>query len=288
MKYAFIDEEKAFPVAFMCTHLGVSRSGYYAWRTRGPSRHADRDAALTAFARAEFARYPRGCGSRVVHGALRHAGHVTSRKRLMRLMAAAHLRCRLKRRHVRTTNSQHTQRIAPNVLQRRFEVGVPNRVWASDITYLLTSTGWAYLAVVIDLGTRKVVGWDVSPTMEHGLVVRALEQALATRRPPPGLVHHSDRGVQYASTAYQALLAQHGIVCSMSRKGNCWDNAVVESFFGALKRELPHDDRPADWREAERRVFAYIAAHYNTTRRHSTLGYLSPTAYEAQQAAMAA
>jgi putative transposase len=124
--------------------------------------------------------------------------------------------------------------------------------------------------------------------MEHGLVVRALEQALATRRPPPGLVHHSDRGVQYASTAYQALLAQHGIVCSMSRRGNCWDNAVVESFFGALKRELPHDDRPADWRDAERRVFAYIAAHYNTTRRHSTLGYLSPTAYEAQQAAMAA
>ena len=285
MRFAFIDEEKAFPIAYMCRQLQVSRSGYYAWRDRGQSARELEDRELLPIIQAEFQSYPRGCGSRPAMKALREAGRHVSRKRIVRLMAADGLRHRLKRRFVRTTDSGHTNRVAPNVLKRDFDVGKPNEVWASDITYLLTKRGWVYLAVVLDIGTRRIVGWDVSPTMEQGLVLRALNNAIVERRPGHGLIHHSDRGVQYTADDYQALLAHHGMTCSMSRKGDCWDNAVVESFFGCLKREMAGDDIPDDWREVDRRVFAYIAGHYNSHRRHSALGHLSPNAYEEMLAA---
>ena len=285
MKFAFIYEEKAFTVAYMCRQLEVSRSGYYAWRDRGESARAIEDGELLPLIRAEFEKYPRGCGSRTAQGALRSAGHRVGRKRVARLMSDDNLRHRLKRRFVRTTDSAHKNRIAPNILKRSFDVGTPNKVWASDITYLPTKRGWVYLAVVLDIGSRKVVGWDVSPSMEQDLVLRALSAAIEHRRPGPGLIHHSDRGVQYTSDAYRSLLHDSAITCSMSRKGNCWDNAVVESFFGCLKREMPGDDVPEDWRDVDRRVFAYIASHYNSNRRHSALGYVSPNEYEQRLAA---
>jgi len=285
VRFAFIHEEKAFTIDFMCRHLEVSRSGYYAWRDREASARECRDDELVPLMRATFDTYPRGCGSRMLVGALKNAGYSVGRKRVVRLMAENRMRHRLKRRFARTTDSGHKKRIARNRLKRDFAVGAPNKAWASDITYLPTRRGWVYLAVVIDLGTRKVVGWNVGPTMEQELVLRALRDAIFERRPEPGLVHHSDRGVQYASDDHRALLAEHGMVCSMSRKGNCWDNAVVESFFGCLKREMPEDDIAADWRDAERRVFSYIAGHYNSSRLHSALDYVTPNRYEELQAA---
>jgi transposase InsO family protein len=285
VRFAFIHEEKAFPIDFMCRQLEVSRSGYYAWRDREASSREQRDDELVPLMRSVFDQYPRGCGSRMLVGALKNAGHSVSRKRVVRLMAEHQMRHRLKRRFARTTDSRHKKRAARNVLKRDFTVGLPNKAWASDITYLPTRRGWVYLAVVIDLGTRKVVGWSVGRTMEQELVLRALRDAIFERRPEPGLVHHSDRGVQYASDEYRALLAEHEMVCSMSRKGNCWDNAVVESFFACLKREMRDDDIAADWRDAERRVFSYIAGHYNSSRLHSALDYVTPNRYEEMQAA---
>ena len=283
MKFDFIAAENAdrrFEVKFMCRELGVSTSGYYDYRTRGISAHDRKDLALVPMIHAEFRKHPRGCGSRMVLGALRAKGCVTSRNRVVRLMAEEKLCHRLKRRYVRTTQSKHERPVAPNVLKQSFEIGKPNKVWASDITYMHTRGGWAYLALVLDLGSRKVVGWRVGPTMEESLVLDALRQALEQRKPPPGLVHHSDRGTQYAGAAYQRLLAEHELVCSMSRRGNCWDNACVESFFSTMKRELPNDHVFEDWREVERAVFAYVDAHYNTRRPHSALGYLTPNEYE--------
>lgn len=283
MKFDFIAAENAchrFAVKFMCRELGVSTSGYYDYKKRGISAHDRADLALVPMIHAEFRKHTRGCGSRMVLGALRAQGCATSRKRVVRLMAEENLCHRLKRRYVRTTQSKHERPVAPNVLARSFEVGAPNKVWASDITYVYTRGGWAYLAVVLDLGSRKVVGWNVAQTMEESLVLAALQQALEQRNPPPGLVQHSDRGTQYAGRAYQQLLAEHDIVCSMSRRGNCWDNACVESFFSTLKRELPNDHVFEDWREVERAVFAYVEAHYNTRRPHSALGYLTPNEYE--------
>jgi transposase InsO family protein len=285
VKFAFIHAERAnFPITFMCCKLAVSRSGYYASLRRPTSTRAKSDRELVPLIQTEFRKHPRGCGARTLMGALRQLGYRVSRRRVVRLMKQEGLRHRLKRRFVRTTQSHHEERTAPNVLDRSFEPGVPNKAWAGDITYLPTRNGWAYLAALLDVGSRKVVGWSVGPTLEQTLVVRALEAALYERRPARGLIHHSDRGVQYAANAYQSILDAHGFVCSMSRKGNCWDNAVVESFFSTLKRELPNDHLPADWREAERLVFEYVATHYNTNRRHSALGYLSPTDYECRVA----
>jgi transposase InsO family protein len=283
VKFAFIAAEnasKSFEVEFMCRMLGVSTSGYYAYRQRGISEREREDLELVPLIHAEFRKYPRGCGARTVQGALRQQGHCTSRKRVVRLMAKEKLRHKLKRRFVNTTQSRHEERVAANILDRSFEVGVPNKVWAADITYISTKRGWAYLAAILDVRSRKVVGWSVRPSMDEELTLSALESALQRRRPAPGLVHHSDRGVHYASHSYQALLSEHGLVCSMSRKGNCWDNAVVESFFSTLKRELPNGQMFDDWHEVERAVFTYVEAHYNTQRRHSALGYVAPNEYE--------
>jgi transposase InsO family protein len=288
VKFTFIAAENAgnhFDVNFMCRELDVSKSGYYAFRKRGISQRQRDDLALVPLIHAEFEKHPRGCGSRMVTGALRQQGRAVSRKRVARLMSEEKLRHRLKRRFVRTTQSHREEVVPDNVLDRRFDVGEPNKVWAGDITYIHTRRGWAYLAAVLDLGSRKVVGWNVAPNMEEDLVVRALEQAIDQRELPDGLIHHSDRGRQYTANSYQRLLADNDIVCSMSRRGNCWDNACVESFFSTLKRELPNDHVFEDWREVELAVFAYVEAFYNTRRPHSALDYRTPTAYEKERAA---
>ena len=266
----------------MCRLLKVSKSGFYAWRDRPESKRVRRDRELSALVEAEFKSHHRGCGTRPIVAELREQGQSASRRRIGRLLREAGLRHTLNRRSTRTTYADHSKRVAKNVLRRRFAVGAPNRVWASDITYLRTKNGFCYLAVVIDVGTRQVVGWRVGPTMEQELVLDALRDAIFEREPPPGLIHHSDRGVQYTSDAHRALLAEHQIVCSMSRKGNCWDNAVVESFFSSLKRELPNDLPFEDRQAADRAAFAYIAAYYNSRRRHSALGYVAPNKYESQ------
>jgi putative transposase len=284
VKFAFISAEKAwFPTSFMCRQLAVSRSGYYAWRMRGESRRTTSDRDLVPLLVAEFASHPRGCGSRPLVHALRSAGHAVSRKRVVRLMRGACLRHRLKRRFVRTTTSVPPRRAARNLLSRAFEPGRINVAWAGDITYLHTMRGWVYLAVLLDLGSRKVVGWNVSTSLDEELALGALRAAIDIRRPPPGVTHHSDRGVQYAATVYGALLENHGFVRSMSRKANCWDNAVVESFFSTLKRELPNDSPFEDHRHVRQAVFKYVEAYYNPKRRHSALGYLSPNQFETQR-----
>jgi putative transposase len=288
VKFDFIAAENAgrtFAVSFMCRELEVSSSGYYAWKKRAPSQRAIEDLQLVPLVHAEFQKHPRGCGSRMVQGALRAQGRGVSRKRIVRLMHEEKLRHRLKRRFTQTTQSRHDKRVAANVLARKFDPGDPNKVWASDLTYIHTKRGWAYLAVVIDLGSRKVVGWSVSSTMEEHLVLTALQLAIHDRQPTPGLIHHSDRGTQYAGHAYQSLLATHDMTCSMSRKGNCWDNACVESFFSTLKRELPNDHVFDDSSAVDAAVFTYVNGFYNTHRRHSTLGYVTPTEYEESRAA---
>jgi transposase InsO family protein len=214
--------------------------------------------------------------------AVREQGVRLGRYRIRRLMREAGLRATWKRKFVSTTDSKHTLPVAENVLNRQFDVAEPNRAWTSDITYVRTAQGWLYLAVVLDLYSRKVVGWSMAPTMPADLVMSALSMALQQRRPAPGLLLHSDRGSQYASAEYQALLARHQIVCSMSRKGNCWDNAVTERFFLNLKMERVWQRQYANHAEARRDITQYIVGFYNPVRLHSTLGYLSPAAYEAK------
>ncbi|AHG88076.1 Integrase catalytic region [Gemmatirosa kalamazoonensis] len=291
MKYACITRHRdSYPVRLMCRVLAVAPSGYYAWR-RGasPTAHALADEVLLARVRVAH-RESRGTyGAPRVHQELRAQAVRVGKKRVARLMRADGLVGRVRRRGgVRTTHSAHARPIAPNVLARQFAVhdgDAPralDRVWVSDVTYVPTRAGWLYLATVLDLASRRVIGWAMRDTLEVDLALAALRMALGARRPAPGLVHHSDRGVQYASAEYQALLTQHRLVASMSRKGDCWDNAVAESFFATLELELI---TRSDWRtrdEARRAIFRYIETWYNRQRRHSTLGYLSPAQYEAQ------
>lgn len=272
-----------FEISLMCRSLGVSRSGFYAWRKRPASERERRDQRLRLEIRAIHRESRQTYGSPRVHAELRARALCCGLGRVERLMRDDGLRARERRRFRRTTNSNHSRRIAPNVLERRFSVEEMNeldRVWVGDITYIPTREGWLYLAVLLDLASRSVVGWAMKATMERSLVLDALRMALLRRRPSGGLLHHSDRGVQYASADYQALLAGHDITCSMSRKGDCWDNAVAESFFATLEWELIQE---ADWHtreEAGRAIFEYIELWYNRRRKHSTLGYRSPAEYE--------
>lgn len=272
-------QEKAVSVSRACRLLEVSRSGYYAHRQAQPSPKRVQE---QTHVRATFAASGRNYGSRRVMHALRAKGLRIGRHRVRKLMREMDLRTNWKRKFVSTTDSRHTLPVAENVLNRRFTVTQPNRMWVSDITYIRTAQGWLYLAVVLDLYSRKIVGWAMAPTMPAALVVSALAQALQQRRPAPGLVLHSDRGSQYASDEYQALLKQNHVVCSMSRKGNCWDNSVMERFFLNLKMERVWQRRYANHEEARGDINQYIVGFYNCVRLHSTLGYLSPTAYEAQ------
>ncbi|RKH56606.1 IS3 family transposase, partial [Corallococcus interemptor] len=251
MKFAFIHAQKAhFPVAFMCEQLEVSRSGYYAWVRRPESARKTKDRALAEVVADVHEESRRRYGSPRVFRELKARGYRVSKKRVARLMRQKGLRARARRRFVKTTDSAHSHAVAPNVLKRDFSPEKPNSKWAGDITYVWTAEGWLYLAVVLDLFSRKVVGWAMSDTIDRQLVLSALTMALLNR-PAPDL-HHSDRGSQYASEAYRELLEQQGIECSMSRKGNCWDNAVVESFFSSLKMELVYERSFQTHEEAKR------------------------------------
>lgn len=284
MRFAFIAVEKAhFPVRALCRVLEVSRAGFYAWHERAPSPHAQADERLGLEVAAIHAESRTRYGSPRIHAELVDRGHRTSRKRVARLMRHRGLAGRRRRRFRTTTDSRHTFPVAPNVLARQFEQRAPDMAWVTDITYIPTGEGWLYLAVILDLCSRFVVGWAMSERITRELTLDALEMALVRRRPLRGLLHHSDRGSQYASGDYQTVLATEGIVCSMSRRGNCWDNAVAESFFATVKVELVHDAAWATRAAARAELFEYIEVFYNGQRRHSSLGYLSPRAFEQQR-----
>jgi transposase InsO family protein len=283
VKYAVIAAHvRLFSVVLMCRVLGIAPSGYYAWLQRSPSKKATQDSVLLTHVRASFRASRRRYGSPRVHADLRAAGHRVARKRVARLMRQDGLRARLRRRFVRTTQSRHKLPIAPNVVARAFEVSAPNQVWVSDLTYLRTQTGFVYMAVVLDLFARRVVGWTVSENLDAGIAVEALRRALALRPAPVGMIHHSDRGIHYACADYRALLQRHAITPSMSRKGNCWDNAVAESFFSSFCFEVELDANWRDVHDVDRAASEYIDGFYNPQRRHSHNQYLSPVDFERQ------
>ncbi len=266
----------------MCQVLRVTRSGYYAWQKRPQSKRSRENERLLIRIRAAYKMGRQSYGSPRVHKVLRAQGERCGRKRVEKLMAQNGIRARQKKRFVLTTDSRHDHPAAANVLDRHFVVDEPDKVWVSDITYIPTGEGWLYLSGVLDLCTKTVVGWSMGEKMESRLVMDALEMAYQRRRPGRGLLHHSDRGSQYASEDYRKLLSAYGMRESMSRKGNCWDNAPMESFFGTLKRELVHHRRYRTRQEARKDIFEYIEVFYNRQRLHSSLGYMSPSDFEKQ------
>jgi putative transposase len=288
VRYACIARYRGeFPLRLMCRCLAVSPSGFYATQHRPPSARARANARLRLEIRAVHRASHRRYGAPKVHAELQAQGVRCGRHRVARLMRADGLRATRARRFRVTTQSAHRHPIAANALARRFAVSAyreRDRAWAADITYLATGEGWLYLAVILDLASRRVVGWCVDRRLDQSLSLRALEQALRLRRPAGGVLHHSDQGVQYACDAYQRLLAHHGLQVSMSRVGDCWDNAVVESFFATLKTELKTELGEAPWwptrAAAVEQLRAYIDIWYNHQRRHASLGYRSPVQYE--------
>ena len=281
MKFIFIAAQKAFyAVAVLCDVLGVSRSGYYAWSRRPAPARATSDAHLKVQIAAAHQKSRSTYGSPRVHAELRGKGVRVGKKRVERLMREEGLQARRKRRFRRTTDSNHTHPIAPNVLERQFTVEAPNKVWVTDVTYISTDEGWLYLAAILDLFSRRVVGWATSATNDRALALDALELALQARRPAAGLLHHSDRGSPYASEDYRQALHQRGLVASMSRSGDCWDNAVAESFFATLKAELVDHERYPTRAAAAASIGDYVERFYNPARLHSHLGYVSPMEFE--------
>lgn len=280
MKFAFVEAEKAtWPVAWMCRKLGVSRSGFYAFQARRDSPRAVEDARLRQLVALAHEAGRRTYGSPRIHRELRDVhGIRIGRNRVIRLMRSEGIRGVCRRRRVRTTDSRHSFPVAPNLLMRDFRAPAPNHRWVGDITYLRTDEGWLYLAVILDLFSRYVVGWAISHTIDRHLALTALKRANDQRRPKAGLLHHTDQGCQYASEDYQIALGAEGFICSMSRRGDCYDNAVVESFFGTLKAELGDSFPTAE--HAGRSLFDYIEVFYNRARRHSSLGHVSPAQYE--------
>ncbi len=279
MKYAVIRDYRAVhAVGLMCRVLRVSRSGFYAWCQRRPSARARTDQRLRVEIRAIYRANDRRYGSPRILRELRPHYHC-SRKRVARLMREDGLRARRARRYRCTTQADPQLAPAPNVLQRRFAVPQPNRVWVGDVTACPTRAGWLYLATLLDLASRRVVGWAAGPTVGQELTLAALHQALAARRPAPGLLHHSDRGMHYTGAAYRQRLARHGITVSMSRRGDCWDNAVAESFFATLKTELLEDRIWETQTEGQLALRSYLN-WYNRQRLHSSLGYRSPVDFE--------
>ena len=265
----------------MCRALGVSRSGYYAWLSRTPSAAEVRREELTAQVQEIHAQVKGRYGSPRIHAELVARGTTCCVNMVARVMRAAGIAAKTKRKFKQTTDSNHALPVAENLLDREFDPEQPNASWVADITYIPTREGWLYLAVVEDLFSRMVVGWSMSETMTSRLVVDALEMALARRlKGSSALVAHSDRGTQYASEHYQRRLLEERITCSMSRRGDCWDNAPMESFFASLKKELVHHEDYATRAEAKASIFEYIEAFYNRVRRHSSLGYVAPDEYE--------
>lgn len=281
-KYVVIEAHRAtFDVTMMCRVLDVSRAGFYAAQRRAPSRHAVVDAQLLGLVRGAFATAKARYGSPRIHRALRKRGHAVGEKRVARLMREAQLVARPRRRFVITTHSGHDAPIALNHVARDFTVGRPlNTVWVSDVTYLPTMAGWLYLAVVLDLSSRRVLGWATSARNDTALALLALARACAFRRPVRGLIHHSDRGSSYASQAYRDALATRGITASMSRRGDCWDNAVVESFFATLEWELLDGTPLLTHDGMTRALVEFIDGWYNRERLHSALGYRTPVEFE--------
>jgi transposase InsO family protein len=281
VKYAFIQEHQTvFSVSRMCRVFEVSRSGFYEWLSRPESARKQADRQLSDEIKQAFESSRQTYGTRRVQDDLRKQGQAVSRARIGRLMRQEGLCCKTRRRFRATTNSNHTLPVAPNLLARQFQVAEPDRVYVSDITYVATGEGWLYLAVFLDLFSRQVVGWAMSAWMTADLVMDALQMARWRRRPGKGLLVHSDRGSQYASGRFQALLKDQGYVCSMSRKGNCWDNAPAESFFHTLKTELIHHRRFETREQAKQEIFEYIEVFYNRQRKHSTLGYRTPSEFD--------
>lgn len=282
MRYQFIQaHQDEFPVQRMCSVLGVSPSSYYAWQTRPISRRVQANQKLMPEIRAIHIRSRKTYGSPRVHAELKADGFRVGKNRVARLMRAENLQGRRKKKQPRTTDSQHSHPVAPNHLNRDFQATRPNEKWLADITYIPTAEGWLYLAVVLDLFSRKIIGWAFADTLESYLVEQAFQMAVQDRPPLiSGLLHHSDRGSQYAGGAYQQLLIDQQVQISMSRTGNCYDNAPMESFFSTLKCEHVHFQNYHTRQEATTDIFSYILGFYNRQRRHSSLGYLSPDEFE--------
>lgn len=282
MKYKFVVRHRdKYAVSRMCAMLGISRSSYYAWRKRKPSQREHHMQILLGRIREIHKLSRKTYGSPRVHAELKRQGIACNQKTVARLMRLDGIQGQRKRRRVTTTDSNHCFPIAANLLNRDFHADQPNQKWVADITFIPTAEGWLYLAGVLDLFSRKVVGWEMSNRIDADLVERALRMALYQRQPGRGLIHHSDRGSQYASHQIRNLLAANQIQVSMSGKGNCYDNAVMESFFGTLKNEWVHHQRYQSRYQARLDIFKYIEGFYNTVRLHSTLGYMSPNEFEA-------
>lgn len=283
MKFAFIHDHLAqYEPMLVCRVLKVSRSGYYAWLGRSASSRRERLVRLSVEIRAVHAEHRGVYGSPRVHAVLNSGGQQVCVNTVAKIMRKEGLRAKVKRRFTpRTTDSSHDATLARNLLNRQFQASAVNRKWVADITYIRTDAGWLYLAGVMDLYSRRIVGWSMADHMEVQLVGDALEMALCQRRPKPGLLHHSDRGLQYACDAYQCRLLDHGIQVSMSGSGNCYDNAAMESFWSTLKTELVHLEHYRTHEEARRSIFDYIEVFYNRRRLHSSLGYVSPETFEA-------
>ena len=284
MKYAFIQEHRhLFPIIRMCQVLGVSENRYYNWRKRGKSQRKQDDDGIAERIEDAYDANRGVYGSPRIHAELKAQGIHCGRKRIVRLMREKGISARRKRRKVRTTNSNHSSPIAPNLLERDFAADAPNKKWVTDMTYIATYEGWLYLAGVLDTYSRKLIGWAMGKQHDAELVKEALHMALIQRQPGADLVHHSDRASEYASTCYQELLQQHNIQISMSKKGDCYDNSMMESFWGTLKEEGIGESLFSSRKEAETALFDYIEVFYNRKRRLSSLGYLSPVDFEKQE-----
>jgi putative transposase len=282
VRYAWIDSQRdSYPLQAMCELLGVSTSGYADWKKCEGPTHWLSDGQLLALIRAVHVEYRQAYGSPRITEELKSRGFPVSRDRVKRLMKDNGIRAKHKRRYKATTDSKHGMPVASNLLERQFERSAPDQAWTADITYIPTREGWLYLAVVMDLYTRMIVGWSMDGRMTRELVMNALRMARFRRNPAPGLLHHSDRGSQYCSHDYRSLLAEYGMVASMSRKGNCWDNAPMESFFNSLKNERVFHEDYETRAQAKQDLFEYIEMFYNRRRRHSALGYRSPAQHHA-------
>jgi putative transposase len=285
VKYAWIQNHcDQYSVRALCRALNVSHGGYYEWQKRPPSKQVRRREEISHAARESYQASDSIYGYRKVHKDLQEQQILCSLETVRKVMRSEGLVSRVKRKFVVTTDSNHNNPVAENVLARDFQATGPNQKWAADITYIPTQEGWLYLAIVLDLFSRRIVGWSTSASLETTLVLQALKKAIDQRQPGPGLIHHSDRGSQYTSDAYGDLMPTHLFIRSMSRKGNCWDNAPVESFFGKLKTEWMTADCYATHTEARSELFKYIEIFYNRKRRHAAIDYQSPIQYEQEYA----
>ena len=281
MKFAFIHTKRhQYPIRRMCAVLGVSPSGYYAWRKRPPSNREQANEKLLEKIKAIYHRNRSVYGSPRIHKELQEQGISCGRHRVARLMRAADIRARRQGKKVRTTQRDPHRPVAPNLIKRNFQASAPNQKWLSDITYIATKEGWLYLAAILDLFSRKIVGWAMDASMTSDLVTRAMRMAIDRRKPSSSLIHHSDQGRQYASADFQELLKKNNIQCSMSSIGNCYDNAPMESFFGTLKGEWVYFQDYLTRSQARNDIFDYIEVFYNRQRRHSAINYQSPEIFE--------